>query len=172
MEIFKEYKKNTGKDNSGDYNSGDYNSGRYNSGYYSIGIFNTNEPKMRAFNKYCDITYTQFREKYGFNDLILTTTKWIKEADMTSEEKDKHHPEYKTICGYLRKLEHKDAWKEAWSKANEEQKNWYKSLPNFDARIFEEITGIKIDCECKEELKKDDIIEVCKDGKKFKAKIL
>lgn len=141
--------RNSGYFNSGNYNSGNLNSGYCNSGDWNIGdmnsgIFNTNEPKMRAFNKECDLTYIEFRKKYGFNDIYIPITKWIEEEKMTCEEKSKN-PSYKTTGGYLRKLSYKDAWKEAWNDASDDIKNWYKSLPNFDAKIFEEITGIKID---------------------------
>ena len=58
---------NTGNCNSGYYNSGNCNSGDYNSGDYNSGIFNTNEPNMRAFNKECDMTYTEFISKIDYN---------------------------------------------------------------------------------------------------------
>ena len=58
---------NSGNCNSGYYNSGNCNSGDYNSGDYNSGIFNTNEPNMRAFNKECDMTYTEFISKIDYN---------------------------------------------------------------------------------------------------------
>ena len=66
--------RNSGYGNSGDRNSGDWNSGYGNSGYgnsgdRNSGIFNTDEPKMRVFNKECDLTYTEFRTKYGYKDM-------------------------------------------------------------------------------------------------------
>jgi len=98
---------------------------------------------MRAFNKECDLTYTEFREKFGYQDIDLPLNVWIPKKDMTEEEK-KEHPFYETTEGYLRTLSYEKAWKEGWAKASEKQKEWYKSLPNFDADIFKEITGIDV----------------------------
>ena len=41
-------------------------------------------------------------------------------------------------------MEGKEAWSNAWKNANDEQKRWFLSLPNFDADIFSEITGIRV----------------------------
>lgn len=42
-------------------------------------------------------------------------------------------------------LTYKEAWKEYWGRASESDKKWFTELPNFDAKIFEEITGINIE---------------------------
>jgi hypothetical protein len=157
----KNNKNNTGVNNTGENNSGDWNSGDGNSG-----IFNTNEPKMRSFNKECDMTYTEFREKFGYKDIDLPLNVWVDEENMTDEEK-KSVRGYKDIGGYLKTLSYKDAWKEGWKNATQEQKDWYKSLPNFDTRIFEEITGINVS----ESLIGADV-EVKVNGKSYKAKIV
>ena len=150
---------NSGNCNSGDYNSGYRNNGDYNSGDYNSGMFNTDEPCMRMFNKETNIKYSDFilSEDYpsfkGF-DLCI----WVNEEIMTSEEK-KEHPSYKTTGGYLKKVEYKDAWAIFWKKTTEENRQKFLNLPNFDADIFEEITGIDVN---KEEEKEIEI-----DGKMF-----
>jgi hypothetical protein len=146
---------NSGYWNSGDWNSGDWNSGYWNSGNRNSGIFNTNEPKMRAFNKDADMTYTQFREKFGYEDIDIPLNVWREKSEMTEEEK-KNVTGWETMGGYLKTLGYKEAWAEGWKKATQQQKDWYKSLPNFDAKIFEEITGIFLGDEARE----SDIIEV------------
>ncbi len=70
--------------------------------------------------------------------------------------------------GYLKTLSYKEAWAEGWKKATQEQKDWYKSFPNFDAEIFFEITGIRID---KDNLIGEEVKVVIK-GKTYKAKII
>ena len=63
---------------------------------------------------------------------------------MNTEERNKY-PEAEHITGgYLKKKEYKEAWKEAYNKATKEDIKLLKALPNFDADIFEDITGIKI----------------------------
>jgi len=99
----------------------------------------------------------------------LPLTKWIEKKDMTEDEKKDY-----TICeqigGYLKVLSFEDAWKEGWSNASKEFKDWVKGLPNFNAELFKDITGIDIN-EC-EVVKDGQIIEVCINGKHFKAKVI
>jgi hypothetical protein len=161
---------NSGYGNSGDWNSGywnrgDWNSGNGNSGDRNSGIFNTNEPKMRAFNKESDMTYTGFRMKFGYQDIRLPLNEWRDKSNMTDEEK-KSVEGWETMGGYLKTLSYKEAWAVGWAKATDKQKEWYKSLPNFDAKIFEEITGIKIGGE--NDLR-GKIVEVKIEGKTYKA---
>ena len=120
---------NTGHYNSGNYNSGDCNSGRcnsgnYNSGNWNSGFFNTNEPKLRIFNKETDLTITDFRKKYGYPEVYPILTGYKNNKLVTHE--------------------YKDAWQIMWNKATDEQKQWYLDLPNFDPQIFFEITGIDV----------------------------
>ena len=139
---------NTGEDNSGDMNSGDRNSGYRNSGDMNSGdrnsgIFNTNKPKLRLFNKDSDWSYSNWYNSDAFNVLekkfILTV--WVNESDMTDEEKTEH-PEFYCQEGYLKEYSFIDACKNM--KLTEKEKNSFKKLPNFDAKIFKEITGIVI----------------------------
>ena len=157
---------NRGDRNSGHRNSGHFNSGDYNSGKRNSGMFNTDEPKMRMFNKDSDYTYSEFRNKFGYKDILLSLTIWIYKEHMTDKEK-KSVDGWSERGGYLKTLDYKEAWAKAWSEASEKQKNWYKNLPNFDADIFEEITGIKV----KEEVEEMTMEDVCKAlGKTIKIK--
>lgn len=75
---------------------------------------------------------------------ILPVSLWRKEEDMTKEEK-KNVSDWSEMGGYLKTLSYQDAWAEAWLTASDEFKKWVKELPNFNADIFEKITGQKID---------------------------
>jgi hypothetical protein len=150
--------RNSGNGNSGDWNSGHRNSGDHNSGHRNSGIFNTNEPKMRAFNEETDMTMSEFINSDKYINFNIPLTEWISEKEMTEEEKVKN-PTYKTTGGYLKQRKYKEAWAEWWRRnKSEEMKERIKNLPNFDADIFEEITGVSIDDE-------DDYIEI--DGEKW-----
>jgi len=134
---------NSGYYNSGNYNSGDYNSGNYNSGNCNSGIFNTDEPFMRSFNKETTIKLSEFSmpSYEHFN-----VSYWIEESNMTEKEK-KENPTYKTTGGYLKEVEYKEAWSIFWRRTSEYNKKKFLALPNFDAGIFKEITGIDIEQE-------------------------
>ena len=104
---FNSGKYNSGHGNSGYFNNGNFNSGYFNSGAYNSGIFNTDEPMMRAFNKECNMTRTDFLDSLDYSFFALC-----------------EHIHNKSIT--------------AWDIER------IKALPNFDAEIFEEITGIEI----------------------------
>jgi hypothetical protein len=157
---------NSGDCNSGYRNSGDRNSGDYNSGDRNSGWFNTNEPKMRMFNKDTDMTYLEFCEKFNVIYPDLKVCAWIYDKDMTDTEK-KEKEGWSEMGGYLKTLSYKEAWAEYWGRATKEEKDFFLNLPNFDAKIFEEITGINI-CEVSLSGKK---VKVELGGKSYTATI-
>lgn len=98
------------------------------------------------FDKLSDITlkdWLNMKARYILNDMPTDGLFWIWSDDMSSEEKEKH-PEHEITGGFLRKTEGGDR-QEWWDNLSEEDKNEVLSIPNFDPRIFEEITGIKVD---------------------------
>ena len=62
---------------------------------------------------------------------------------MSDEEKG-NNPNAYVNNGYLRVYTYKEAWANLWSKLTDDQKELFKTLPNFDADIFRDITGIAI----------------------------
>lgn len=62
---------------------------------------------------------------------------------MTEQEKTEN-PTYKTTGGYLKVYKYKEAWLKAWNSATEEDKQLLYALPNFDAEVFKEISGIDV----------------------------
>ena len=140
---------NTGDFNTGDYNTGDFNFGDFDSGNGNFGCFNTEENKIKFFNKQSDWTYKDWVESKARKILkkIEPKLKWTPDYNMTKEEKEEH-PEYKTTKGFLRYREKEELnslrqkwWEDALSK---EEKESVLNLPNFDASIFKEITGIDV----------------------------
>ena len=147
---------NTGKCNSGSYNSGFYNSGNCNSGNcnsgdynktsFSNGCFNTEKQKIFMFNKPSDWTIEDWHcseAKRLLDNIQRMAFQQIWSEDMTEEEKEQH-PEYKITNGYLRKLNQSECGQFWWNTLSDYGKNVIKSLPNFDAEIFKEITGIDV----------------------------
>lgn len=126
---------NTDKNNSGDWNSGHRNSGDRNSG-----IFCTIEPNCFSFNKLTNKKFSEI-DHPDFSNYQLT--KWIPSAEMTVEEKKKF-PNYGNLEGCLRIYTYKEMWANGWAKDSEENKQKFMNLPNFDADIFLEITGIDV----------------------------
>ena len=94
----------------------------------------------------------------------LPTAKWIDKEKMTDEEKN-NKTNWSELGGYLKVLSWNDAWKEGWSNASQEFKDWVLGLPNFSPEIFKSITGLDID----EKVEELTLEEVCKQlGKTIK----
>ena len=137
---------NSGDQNSGDQNSGDRNSGDWNATSFSNGCFNTVSPKIYMFNKPTDWTFERWfncRARRLLNDIDDCQLEYVYLSAMTDEEKAAH-PEAETTGGYLKERTTADnAWK-WWAGLSAADRNVILSLPNFDAAIFREITGIDV----------------------------
>ena len=105
---------------------------------------------MKLFNKDSKWTEQKFRDSKVFSLLCQIDTKmWIDSSYMTEGEKNKF-PAHITSGGYIKDIPYKDAFKDKWGNWSEENRNEFKQLPNFDAAIFEQITGVKIDDKSKQ----------------------
>ena len=137
---------NFGNWNSGNYNSGNNNSGNWNSGNWNSGYFNSTTPKVTSFNKPTNLTHEEFRQLKGVQvlDMYFTNTLCVFSDEMTDEEK-KDHPEHETTGGYLKTVDFKTVCKLMWERLNEDEKQAVKEIPNFDAEVFKEITGIDVE---------------------------
>ena len=137
---------NTGSRNTGDMNTGDMNTGDWNKVSYSSGCFNTDEQKMIMFNKPCDWTLRDWfdcKAKRLLDQIPKKVVKWVQLSDMSDEEKIVHST-CKTTGGYLKILDESKCVQLWWNVLPEEDKQVILSLPNFDADIFEECTGIRV----------------------------
>ena len=134
--------RNSGDCNTGDWNSGNCNTGDWNSGYRNNGFFNTKTPEtILVFNKPCSREKWEEARKPSF--LFFGITRWINDEDMTEEEKA-NNQSYKTTGGYLKQMVYKEAFQESFKSATKEDIQLLKALPNFDADVFFEISGIRI----------------------------
>ena len=138
---------NTGNCNTGNRNTGDWNTGDWNKSSFNTGCFNTEEQKIMLFNKPSDMTYNDWLRsdaRYLLNQIPKDVVEWVYEEDMTDEEKVAN-PTYETTGGYLKVLDESECGQLWWGSLSDSQKNYIRSIPNFDAEIFEQCTGIKVD---------------------------
>ena len=141
--------RNSGDCNSGNWNSGDWNSGEWNKTSFSNGCFNTVSPKIYMFNKPTDWTFEQWfncRARYLLNQIEDCPLEYVWFDTMTDEEKAAH-PEAETTGGYLKERTTAGNARKWWAGLSADDRNIIFSLPNFDAAIFKEITGIDVDAE-------------------------
>ena len=135
---------NSGDRNSGNWNSGNWNSGDWNAASFSNGCFNTASTKIYMFNKPTDWTlghWLNCRARYLLNQIEDCPLEYVYLSDMTDEEKAEH-PEAETTGGYLKERTTADNARKWWAGLSADDRNVIVSLPNFDAAIFKEITGI------------------------------
>ena len=140
---------NSGNCNSGNRNSGNCNSGDWNAASFSNGCFNTVSPKIYMFNKPTDWTLEQWfncRARRLLNEIDDCPLEYVWFDTMTDEEKAAH-PEAETTGGYLKERTTADNARKWWAGLSADDRNIIFSLPNFDAAIFKEITGIDVDAE-------------------------
>ena len=132
---------NSGEWNSGDNNSGNFNSGSWNSGHNNSGYLNIDTPNIRIFGKETSISRSEIIFPLFF---FFDLTTWVSDEDMSDKEKEVF-PSYVTTGGYLKTREYKQAFIESYEKATPEDRALVEKLPNFDADIFFQISGIRID---------------------------
>ena len=138
---------NTGNRNTGDCNTGNRNTGNRNKSSFNTGCFNTVEQKIMLFNKPSDMTYRDWYEsdaRWLLNQIPKDVVEWIYSEDMTDEEKAEHLT-HETTGGYLKVLDESECGQLWWGSLSDRQKNIIKAIPNFDAEIFFQCTGIRVD---------------------------
>lgn len=119
---------NTGYWNTGFRNIGNRNTGMFNTCNYSNGFFNTKEPTVNIFNVDSGMTASEFyKSKYYY---ALMSSQFI----LTKLVDDK-----------LKSYTFKEACANWWAKMTDKNKEIIKSIPNFNAEIFKEITGIEVE---------------------------
>ena len=107
---------NPGYRNTGNSNTGNRNTGNWNTGSWNTGYFNTVTPEtILVFNSPCTINAWEQAAKPKF--IVFHV-----DPDL----------------GY------KESWKKAWENSSKEDRELVKLLPNFNADVFEEITGIRV----------------------------
>lgn len=123
-------RRNSGNHNSGDHNSGKYNFGNWNTGDRNTGYHNSGDYNSGRWNSGCFNTY----EKPKIN-MFNKPSDWTMDDWLWSEARE-------IVLGLFWDEENKQ---DRWDNLNEEDKTIVMSLPNFDADIFEECTGIRVE---------------------------
>ena len=130
------------KINTGYSNTGYRNTGNWNACNKETCFFTTDQSKtIRVFNKDYSLEDWGNCNKPSF--IYFNLTQWILESEMTDEEKANTET-YKTTGGYLKEYEYKEAFQASYNKASVEDKALLLALPNFDADVFFEISGIDV----------------------------
>ena len=129
---------NSGNHNSGNCNSGDCNRGNWNSGNHNSGNCNSGDCNRGSWNS-GDWNKTNFSNGC-FNTEEPKISLFDKPSDWT--RRDWLNSNAKFLLDQIPKAECGQLW---WDSLSGMRKNIIRSIPNFDADKFFEITGIKVD---------------------------
>ncbi len=69
----------------------------------------------------------------------------------TDEEKAAHKIDIETCGGFTKAISYKEAFRIAWDNANKEEHEKLLELPNWNNKIFKEISGIDAEAEIAKE---------------------
>lgn len=107
----------------------------------------TDKLEIVLFNKPSNMTYSEWLDsdaRYLLNQIPKDVVEWVYEEDMTNEEKAAH-PTYETTGGYLKVLDESECGQLWWGSLSDRRKEIIKAIPNFDAEIFFQCTGVRVD---------------------------
>ena len=93
------------------------------------------------------MTYREWMDsdaRYLLSQIPKDVVEWVYEEDMTDEEKATH-PTYETTGGYLKVLDESECGQLWWGSLSDRRKEIIKAIPNFDAEIFFQCTGVRVD---------------------------
>lgn len=122
------------------------------------------QKNLMMFNK--PITEDEYNTQIKYiraKNFQLPISKWIEYKDLS---KDEQTTTAKKLGGLLKTLSYQNAWKQMWSELSAEDRNFFKTLLNFDSEIFFGITGIKVENEVS---LKGKTVKVEIDGQKYEA---
>jgi hypothetical protein len=97
------------------------------------------------FNKPSDLTYRDWSWSKAQNLLseIRNVVEWIPSEDMTDKEKSEN-PTFETTGGYLKAYDKAECGQMWWNSLSDTEKDIIKAIPNFDAEIFAQCTGVNV----------------------------
>ena len=124
--------RNTGDSNTGDSNTGDSNTGNWNTGFRNTGFWNTGDRNTGDWNTGDSNT--------GFFNTITPEKILVFNGECDREIWNKYKKP--NFIYFNLKEDYKKSFVESFEKTTKEDVELLVKLPNFDYKIFEEISGI------------------------------
>jgi len=107
------------------------------------------QKNLMIFNKpVSEEIYNKTKSELDSKNFKLPLAKWIDIKEIENPTTIQIQ-----IGGMLKVLSYEGAWKELWNELSQTDKDFFTSLPNFDAEIFFKITGIKLDDDVEKAIK-------------------
>lgn len=137
---------NTGVSNVGDWNTGCGNHGNRNAGDYNLGdgncgCFNTEPQKLYMFNKLSDWTQEDWNQSEAKRIMQKLAVKvGVRVATEIQADGKVYTSPNAPLTGEAR-IKAVNDW---WKALDKRKREVIKALPNFDAKIFKDCTGIDV----------------------------
>ena len=138
---------NTGNYNTGNYNTGNYNTGNYNTGDCNTGDYNTGDCNTGYYNtgNYNTGSWNSVDMETGFFNTVSSQTVRVFNKDCSLADWDEAKKPSFLFFDIDPMLGYKGSFQMAFAGASAEDIALLKALPNFDADIFFELSGIRVD---------------------------
>ena len=155
--------RNTGNCNAGYFNTGDYNTGYLNTGNSNAGYCNTGDRNAGHCNAGCFNTgsrntgnrntgdWNKSNRNTGFFNTIDPD---IQVFNKPCRQKDWENANKPGFIYFDLNGTYEESWRKAYDSASDEEKLLLVKLPNFNAKVFQEISGILVDEKTGQEIKK------------------
>ena len=138
---------NTGHLNTGDSNPGDSNTGNWNTGHLNTGNCNTGNWNTGNLNTG---NWNTGNRNTGFFNTIDPDIQVFNRPCKRENWENANKPGF--IYFDLSKT-YEESWRKAYDSASDEEKLLLVKLPNFNAKVFQEISGIMVDEKTGQEIK-------------------
>ncbi len=158
-EIFPVFDKNrnTGYYNTGDWNTGDRNTGYCNTGDRNTGRLNTGDRNTgncntgnRNTGNWNTGDWNKSNRNTGFFNTIDPD---IQVFNKPCRQKDWENANKPGFIYFNLNGTYEESWRKAYDSASDEEKLLLVKLPNFNAKVFQEISGIMVDEKTGQEIK-------------------
>ena len=139
--------RNTGDSNTGDRNTGYWNTGNRNTGYSNTGSRNTGSRNTGSWNTG---DWNKGNRNTGFFNTIDPDIQVFNSPCKRENWENANKPGfiYFDLNGT-----YEESWRKAYDSASDEEKLLLVKLPNFNAKVFQEISGILVDEKTGQEIK-------------------
>jgi hypothetical protein len=133
---------NTGNWNTGDWNTGDWNTGNWNTGYWNTGERNTGDSNTGYRNTGDSNTgnWNTCDKETGFFNTRESDT--IRVFNSEVNRKEWENTEKPSFIYFELEGDYKESFKKSFDNTTKKDVGLLLKLPNFDYKVFKEISGI------------------------------
>jgi len=144
--------RNTGDCNLGDYNTGNRNTGDWNTGGRNTGDLNTGSRNTGSWNT-GDLNTGNWNKSNRNTGFFNTIDPDIQVFNSPCKRENWENANKPGFIYFNLNGTYEESWRKAYDSASDEERLLLVKLPNFNAKVFQEISGILVDEKTGQEIK-------------------